>query len=374
MGIRVGVLVGICATFLVAVPALADNGPHGNFSPTTDGCAGCHRTHTASAPGLLIESAHNLCLTCHGASGGGADTNVMDGLYMDWDSVTEVPSEMGDGVSLKAGGFVNVTMDTDWDGFATPSVTTSKHTYDGATGTAWGNGAIGSGFGATGFSLTCTTCHDPHGGAGVDPVTGEREASYRILRDIPVGSGASALPPFTNPDPDISAISDETEKIYTLSNTIGTETVSGHETHGKNEYQYFGEPVTRYGLTDWCSQCHTRYMADAGTWGAPGGGSNDSGDPVYPYRHATFGVTNLGDMDCSICHFENTNEYNLLPATAHNIGCVTCHVAHGSSAHMAGYAASVEWPDGSAAPSGDERSSLLRMDNRGVCEMCHEKG
>jgi len=366
------VLFAAVGLLLLAAPALADNGPHGSFSPTTDGCAGCHRAHTASAPALLTSASHNLCLSCHGSSGSGADTNVLDGIYSERDGVIEAPPEMGDGTSLKGGGFVNVLMDSDWDGLAVSTSVTSTHIYTGVSGTAWGN--LGSGSGTAGFSLTCTSCHDPHGGAGIDPDTGERIASYRILRDIPTGSGASPLASGVGPPPDndpIYPITDETDKIYTLTNTLGSEAGAGHEDHGKTDVQYFGE-TPRVGLTEWCAQCHTRYMADAGS------GSTDSGDAIFAYRHLTRGVTNTGG--CASCHpshgpgpFVPPNEYNVASNVVHSPSCITCHVAHGSSAHMIGLAAGVEWPDGSTAPSGDERSSLLRMDNRGVCQMCHEK-
>ena len=356
---------------LLAPPALADNGPHGGYSPTTDGCAGCHRTHSASAPALLTNTAHNLCLTCHGSSGNGADTNVYDGVYLDRDATSESPPEGVDGISLKGGGFVNVLMDSDWDGSAVPALATSKHTYDGGSGTAWGNGDLGSGPGPADFSLTCTSCHDPHGGAGIDPETGERIASYRILRDIPTGSGADPLESTTDVPP-IYPITDETDKTYTLTNTLGLESGAQHADHGKTEVQYFGE-VPKLGLTEWCAQCHTRYMADVGS------GSTDSGDGVFAYRHLTRGVTNSGG-GCDSCHpahgpgpFVPPNEYNVADNVIHYPSCITCHVAHGTSAQMIGLAADVEWPDGSISPSGDERSSLLRMDNRGVCQMCHEK-
>ena len=38
---------------------------------------------------------------------------------------------------------------------------------------------------------------------------------------------------------------------------------------------------------------------------------------------------------------------------------------------MGTYSGIVAWPDLATAPSGDGRSSLLRLDNRGVCIGCH---
>ena len=156
----IGLMTLLC---LPAGPALADNGPHGGYTPTTDACAGCHRAHTAGAHRLLIDTVSDLCLTCHGSTGFGADTNVEDGIYLEGDGVFESPAEGIVNRGLKGGGFVNAMMDTDWDGAAASAPTTSSHLADGSTGTAWGNGAIGSGTGVAGFSLSCISCHDPHG-------------------------------------------------------------------------------------------------------------------------------------------------------------------------------------------------------------------
>jgi len=72
---------------LTAVPALADGGPHvltqnnGSLGINADGCAGCHRAHTAQGP-FLINAADEtaLCQTCHGAAVTGATTDVMTGI------------------------------------------------------------------------------------------------------------------------------------------------------------------------------------------------------------------------------------------------------------------------------------------------------
>ncbi len=307
------VLLGLLV--LLSLPAglaVADNGPHGGYTPTTDACAGCHRAHTAAAPKLLVEAVPNLCFTCHGSTGTGADTNVADGVYLDRDSTAESPPEGFVNRGLKGGGFVNAMMDTDWDGAAVSAPTTSTHLADGSTGTAWGNGAIGSGPGLANFSLSCVSCHDPHGNASTAGTP-----TYRLLRAIPVNSGASS---------GVNVI-DEPSKTYTISTGSG---------------QYFGEGYGTNGdrLSQWCSQCHTRYRATSGS------GHTDSGDPIFAYRHVTGGVF---------------------------LSCVSCHVAHGTSATMSGFASNVDWPDGSPTPNGNGRSSLLRVDNRGVCELCHAK-
>ena len=82
--------------------------------------------------------------------------------------------------------------------------------------------------------------------------------------------------------------------------------------------------------------------------------------------------------------------------TTNYIGCLTCHRAHGSSTQMTGWAAAhletsvvgthtvyVPVRDGIAGVDPDKgsyggvnnqgSSALLRADNRGVCERCHNK-
>jgi hypothetical protein len=46
--------------------------------------------------------------------------------------------------------------------------------------------------------------------------------------------------------------------------------------------------------------------------------------------------------------------------------CLTCHFAHGTSATMGTNSAG-------AAQTGAQDSSLLRWNNRGVCQACHQK-
>ncbi len=327
-------LLGALSALLCAQPVRADNGPHGGYTATTDACAGCHRAHTAQGNNLLVTgSSTALCLTCHGTTGTGADTDVMDGVYLQRDTTTESPDEGEVNRGLKAGGFLYARMDTAWVGSTAARPVTSSHLWDASTGTAWGSGTWGSGPGEA-MALECVSCHDPHGGAG-----GGNAATYRLLRPTPLGSGTSAV-----------MIADENPKHYTIDAADG---------------KYFGqtyEAVTFNNLAAWCATCHDRYLATAGS------GHTYSGDDVFAYRHISVG------SGCG-CHNMNGGPPPTGNTTyAHQpVSCLTCHVAHGSSASMGGYAAHVAWPDGSTAPSGDARSALLRVDNRGTCELCHNK-
>ena len=69
-------------TIAITSIAKANGGPHGDYTTTTDACAGCHRAHTAAGANLLIaETEYDLCMTCHGTGATGANTNVNDGVY-----------------------------------------------------------------------------------------------------------------------------------------------------------------------------------------------------------------------------------------------------------------------------------------------------
>jgi len=314
---RIGVFV-LAVLALLAVQAglaLADNGPHGGYTGTNtpDGCAACHRAHTAKGEMLLVASStYDLCITCHGSSAVGAQTNVIDGLYAE--GVNDPGGQGVRGAGLLAGGFQNTVMNTAW---STPPPasrpTTSSHTVDGTEGTVWGFGPINASPypGLAGVPMDCSNCHNPHGNAG-----SFGQATYRILRTQPNGVG-----PLTS----TADVVDQPTKTYTI----------GKYAEGR----YFPEDYDGYGgaLAKWCAQCHTRYLAGSK------GMETDSGDALFKYRH-----------------WSNSNAYN----------CLTCHVAHGSSAEMIGHADQTAVSPGIGVTTGTD-SALLRMDNRGVCAHCH---
>ncbi len=119
---------GLILAFATTGLALANGGPHGGYTPTTDACAGCHRAHTATGPNLLmVSSGYDLCISCHGATGTGANTNVDDGYYLS--SRDDVGGDYDHGAAntpdyaaLLGGGFVN------YQGTAVTSI----HSPDGA--------------------------------------------------------------------------------------------------------------------------------------------------------------------------------------------------------------------------------------------------
>jgi predicted CXXCH cytochrome family protein len=381
--------------FAAALPALADGGPHikdansGVSTLTADSCAGCHRAHTAQGEMLLAApNEEALCLTCHGAAGTGATTDVMTGIqYVPGTSGTvRGAAPLG---ALRSGGFDQARIasgtparvfqsGTALNVWAKVSVNpaaadvTSAHLnladINGLTApaVAWGNDGQNTGPGPA-VSMSCASCHNPHG-----------NGQYRILNPIPkpteatagtfvaVGASGVSVTDAANPT--------NATRNYTVIQVKGTQNSPGtfwlyasQVTTGPTtgDYWHVSVPWTPGGaaaisdapngnpsgptpfntqIETWCSACHTRYHAE------PFSQSENSGDNLFAYRHQTAGRT----------------------------ACTTCHVAHGSNARMEGtYSLSQPFPNGAApsytigsATTGDSR--LLKVDNRGTCQLCHD--
>ncbi len=352
IALAVAAATALCLLYAVGT-AGADNGPHGGYTMITDKCAACHRAHTAQGINLLNSAASptdvsQFCYTCHGG-GMGATTDVRNGLL----TTTNKP--------LLGGGFESVKMNVDLNTTGGLTLgTTSSHMVTGGSSTVWGYGPASptNNPGAAGVSLTCTNCHNPHGRAG----TGST-ATYRLLK----GGGAGNTPLFDNGEVTATAsvdVADETNPTRRY-NIKATNRGYPKVFYPDNYYEEHA-PVGYDSLTDWCTQCHTRYKAplydQSGTlhdWG-----SQSSGDGVYMYRHVTNRENRTG---CNSCHVMHGPGF-------YTPGCMTCHVAHGTGARMGTYSGTVPWPDGATTPVGNGRSALLRLDNRGTCNQnCHHK-
>jgi hypothetical protein len=110
-----------------------------------------------------------------------------------------------------------------------------------------------------------------------------------------------------------------------------------------------GRPATFSGqITQWCASCHTRYFAN----------NNPVADPPTGQTGASWQYQR---PDESLFMFQHR--------TVSGRDCLTCHVSHGSNAAMTGtFSGSYTYPDGTASAS----SRLLKVDNRGTCQACHD--
>jgi predicted CXXCH cytochrome family protein len=379
--------------FLAAFPAAADGGPHvmntnsGVSTLTADSCAGCHRAHTAQGSMLLTIDEEALCLTCHGSAGVGASTDVEVGVQFKVARATGSAGQdetSGTAVlgALRGGGFVTARIDSGnaarvlrsgsadrqfakVRALSTGQAVTSAHLRVGTAsvtpkGIAWGNGTTsGTATPGPAVTLRCASCHNPHG-----------NGQYRILNPIPtVASGTIAAGTGVSVT-DGPAVPAGDMRNYTIIQTNGTsrlllasEVVTGGYSATAGDYWHVRVPWTSTAggadtdapngvpvdtlasaafntqITSWCASCHTRYPSATA--------DSPSFDAVFRYRHETSG----------------------------RLACTTCHVAHGSNAQMPGapslgttYSANFPYPDTSTSAS----SRLLKVDNRGTCQLCHD--
>jgi len=381
-----GLVVAATLAFL-AMPtgtAQADGGPHiKGWGATPDGCAACHRAHRGSAEVLLVEEGELICDSCHGNSADGSKLNVVAGTNeadtgalrgggfgtarIDTDDPTLSISKVG---TSESGAQCWNSLDDDADGVADDGcpvtvtalsigdaeVSRSMHSTDGSPQTVWAYGAIpingASDPGLSAFPLSCGKCHDPHG-----------NGNYRILRTIPADtvSTRSAVPAWwvklwndTNADGMITTgedvfLDDENPKQYSTTDYWNfTYTDQWYDTNadGKADTETSGRRVGQ-----WCTTCHTRYLAPSGAYDV------DSKDAVFKFRHATDPSTRSASATS--------------PASPKS--CLQYHdVAHGSNATAGTFSGAVEQPDGSSG-TGLADSRLLKMNNRGVCQKCHNK-
>lgn len=372
---RPGVIITMAFLMMLGFASLtyADNGPHGGYSAMTEKCAACHRAHTAKGDNLLAGEASatdksGFCYSCH-SGGTGAYTDVRNGLFLadaDVPDIFESTIVTNTDRPLMSGGFENVRMNVTLTGTLDLAVT-SMHMVSGGSNIAWGYGSVSSteDAGTTGVSLTCTNCHNPHGGAGAG-----NTKTFRILK----GNNTENSPLFSNGTITLTAGIDVPDVITNTQYYISSKNKSYYYRNNGAGYadSYFGQHqstvanVSIYAkLSVWCAQCHTRYK----TGMESGPGHANSGDAVFSFRHKT----NLeNDFNCTGCH----RTFHTPPSVPHVVypGCITCHVAHGTGARTGPYSDIVPWPDDTTTPDNYERSALLRLDGRGVCMQCHPWG
>ncbi len=305
---------------------------------------------------------------------------------------------------------------------------TSTHMYKGSSWGAYGGGYAGTGstfaadysdagqgpnafMNGTGNSIRmdCATCHDPHG-----------SPNYRVLKTVVNGNPVGEYAPSGNPaDPDPDGFVSSVEPgwpvngfrlhtaypAYTPNYTTAMYAKGYDMTDATLANGATGRNFNK-GMSGWCAGCHNTYLGPVGTFTK----TNSLG--ISSSYRSVASTYNAGDgMGLELRHKHPINveldSYNgpdkanmiitgqILPL-AHDIDeqgaptpdaqdwieCLTCHRAHGTAADMTGYASNAgaetvldvdgiarnTFPAQNAVPS-----ALLRHDNRGVCERCHNK-
>ncbi len=131
-------------------------------------------------------------------------------------------------------------------------------------------------------------------------------------------------------------------------------------------------PAFEAKISSWCATCHTRLLANDTETENPvthvmekhPSYSTSSGDSVFNYRHRT---------EFSAEDFEKLAKEHAEGKEKAKPTCIQCHVAHGTDATMSGYAQGVTPNGGATGEPASQESFLLRLNNRGVCQTCHNK-
>lgn len=378
---------------------------------------------TASRSALLIGTATDMsefCNACHGDAAPGASTNVVAGVFDSGPSgaANQLPGASNGGVAveyqtlstfdatLNGGGFTIMPVGT--VGAQNYKASTSAHDMDLALATdpMWGDGNQVP----ASANLTCTNCHDPHG-----------SSNYRLLKDSVNGNTVGGYIDDNTPTPFVTSAEVNYPAVGWRKHEAGAAQMATYRPN-YTQPQYAAAAIQDQGISGWCAGCHERYavrndhvaVGGPGTYNygaaftaASGGGQlpaqNFHRHPVNVSLVAGTGtsadtlVLNSAVITSTVLPLERASASGSTIAEfraggwtfTDYMGCLTCHRAHGSSVDMTGWAeasldsttpggAGVWYPVRSTQPtvSGvnpNFTSALLRADNRGVCERCHNK-
>jgi predicted CXXCH cytochrome family protein len=423
------VILALAAMFLSAGVAYANYGPHGGYATDTDACAGCHRAHTSfsnvgwtdlqggsRASALLVSNAADMshfCYACHGNTAPGAATNVEGGLFDSGPTVayngTVDPSvgalyasNSSFDATLNGGGFDTI-------GTADQAVV-SSHNMEQNNAPTWGDIVSGVGTPGTISPFRCTDCHDPHG-----------SSNYRLLKDVVNGRTVGGYDKVT-PDPYV--ISNE-EGYPTGGWKRGPAGVAQIAAYKPNYTTPQWAQTSGRAMSKWCAACHTAYIIEnddfapvGGEWGytaSPGTynygtaealvdvNGNHTGPELGAlarHRHPIDVPLSLGQgagrglnievlnddglpLEMSLGNLVGGYSNNTKPWSENgNVTCLTCHRAHGTQATQTGWGLAELGPNGAPRPVVESgvngvnpnfSQALLRFNNRGVCERCHDK-
>lgn len=296
-----------------SVAMAATNGPHGSFTTNTASCAQCHRTHTAPSSHLIAFP------LVSGTQNDVYRTCIYCHSATGSSHYDEVDGQIKDGTNLwatSAGGFQNMPVIEGGTSDASVVAVTSKHQVDqpnGALVTIPGGSTNAGGK----IQLTCESCHDPHGTANA------RQLVTSVTVFNTAGTGWTSV--------------NTTPTGQTISMTVNNPTTNESVTYNDDN------------LNTFCGACHTDYYQTAAGSGSAQSGTYTTG----LYRHR------IG-MPASGASGFNATYFALPTSGSGDVLCVTCHYAHGTTVTVS-----------SSTYSGG--ATLLRMDERGVCQNCHRK-
>lgn len=285
---------------------------HSNYSTNTNICKNCHTTHTAAAKKLLSQAnIENLCTSCHGSTANGAKYLVVAGKQVV--SVTGSTYNLADSLG---GGFPD-------------EANSSRHSYKDAESAAFPPGGKPD----STIKMDCIKCHQGHAANNAP------NYNYRILK---------------------TSISENSLEYNTTVVGIFAYAEPGLGDSYKTLDEATAWTPVANGVSNFCGSCHNDYnVVGTGETGPANTvftkNQEDDGQNLFQpqyYRHP-----NEVTLDTITGVYGVDEEAVTLPLFSSKINCLTCHKAHGST----------------TTQDDDSLNYLLRLDNRAVCENCHQK-
>lgn len=326
--------------------------------------------------------------------------------------------------TLNGGGFARM-----WNGVGYTATTSSHDMENGAfTDPLWGAGNSAPSRG----NMTCTDCHDPHGSSNYRIL--KDSLSYSGTTNIVGGytAGGAPRPTVFSAEEGYPYSASGATTGWLKHEPGASQMTTYYPNYTTAEYRAsvaindgFYAAGYKRSMSTWCAGCHERYdetndvtlgqTYDYGAFEASGtvssNGASTTASVSGPYvgararhRHpvntaiATVIPANGWGAD-AVTSTVLPLEFDGIGRTSVDfradswdesdmLGCLTCHRAHGTSATMTGWAearlvnnpsATVTWyPERLTQPTTagvnpNFTSALLRANNRGVCERCHNK-
>lgn len=312
-------------------------GPHGGYTPATDECATCHRSHTAKGPQLIYSdlTGNAFCYSCHDGSGASVPpvasthSNIdLSGVEEPFDTLCVQCHEPHGSTNLSnIRELVKVT--------TSPEVTSGPVVFTARTGA----GSFDDGSGSTATRI-CTTCHDNVNNPG-----------YPMVNHIGGANHSGGV------------------------NQEGTDCIQCHP-HSPDEILENKDGFMPSGGS--CTGCHASPQGSRRQITGP------AGDFTRTSHHISSGPT---DADCEVCHDQSQHQGGTVrlfnvdntstvytftgPADGGNLEpfCLACHDSDGAGG-------SPPFSDSAVPPVIDQPAwgGSTHKTQGSTCYSCHDNG